>query len=49
MEGVLGLTALSGRVGQRTDDIEKLDNAARPAVGQDDRPRMLVGERTCRK
>ncbi len=33
MEGVFGLTAVFGRVSQRTDDIEKFDNAARPAVG----------------
>src|SRR6202030_813057 len=43
MEGVFELTAVSGRVSQRTDDIEKFDNAARPAVGYDDRARMLVG------
>src|SRR6266853_1520565 len=42
MEGVFGLTAVLGRVGQRTDDIEKFDDAARPAVGQDDRARTLV-------
>jgi len=28
MEGVFGLTAVFGRVSQRTDDIEKFDNAA---------------------
>ena len=43
MEGVFGLTAVFGRVSQRTDDIEKFDNAARPAVGHDDRARMFVG------
>src|SRR5215471_12115993 len=42
MEGVSGLTTVFGRVGQRIDDIEKFDDATRPAVGQDDRARMLV-------
>ena len=43
MESVFGLTAVFGRVGQRIDDIEKFDDAARLAVGQDDRARTLVG------
>ncbi len=43
MESIFGLTAVLGRVSQRTDDIEKFDDAARPAVGQDDRARLLVG------
>ena len=43
MEGVFGLATVFGRVSQRIDDIEKFDDAARPAVGQDDRARMLVG------
>src|SRR6266850_2552597 len=43
VEGVFGLTAVLGRVSQRTDDIKKFDDAARPAVGQDDRARLLVG------
>src|SRR5882672_8069257 len=42
MEGVFGPTAVLRRVGQRTDDIEELEDAARPAVGEDDRARTLM-------
>ncbi len=43
MESVLEPTAVLGRVGQRTDDIEEFDNASRPAVGEDDGARMFMG------
>ena len=41
MEGVLG-TAVCGRVRQRADGLEQLDDQARPAVGHDQRQRVLV-------
>jgi hypothetical protein len=40
---VFRLTTVFGRVRQRIDDIEKLDDAAWPTVGQNDRACMLVG------
>lgn len=43
MEGVRGIAAVRSRIGQRSDDVEELDERARPAVGQDDRERWLLG------
>jgi hypothetical protein len=34
--------AVGGRVGERPDRLEHLDHGARPAVGDDDRQRVLV-------
>ena len=42
MEGVLGAAAVRGRVGQRADGVEQLDDGAGPAVGHDQRQRVLV-------
>ena len=33
---------MGGGVGERLDDLELLDERARPAVGDDDRQRVLV-------
>ena len=38
-----------GRVAQRLDDVEELDDRARPAVREDQRERFGSGERTWRK
>ena len=42
MEGVLGAAAVSGRVGQRADGLQQLDDRAGPAVRHDQRQRVLV-------
>ena len=42
MEGVRGARAVGGRIGQRLDDLELLDRRAGPAVGDDQRQRVLV-------
>ena len=42
MERLLGAPAVRGRVGQRADRVEQLDHRARPAVGHDQRQRVLV-------
>ena len=42
VEGVLGGAAVGGRVGQRADGLEELDDRAGPAVGHDQRQRVLV-------
>ena len=42
MEGILGAAAVRGRVGQRADGVEHLDHGAGPAVGHDQRQRVLV-------
>jgi hypothetical protein len=42
VEGVLGGAAVRGRVGQRADGLEQLDDRAGPAVGHDQRQRVLV-------
>ena len=42
MERVVGRAAVSGRVGQRADAVEQLDDRAGPAVGHDQRHRVLV-------
>ena len=42
VEGVLGAAAVGGRVGEWTDSLEQLDDRARPAVGHDQRQRVLV-------
>ena len=42
VERVLGASAVSGRVGERTDGLEQLDDRARPSVRDDQRQRVLV-------
>ena len=42
MEGILGAAAVRGRVGQRADGVEHLDNGARPAVRHDQWQRVFV-------
>ena len=42
MEGILGAAAVRGRVRQRPDGVEQLDHGAGPAVGHDQRQRVLV-------
>jgi signal transduction histidine kinase len=42
VECVLGVAAVSGRVGQRSNGLEQLDDRAGPAVGHDQRQRILV-------
>ena len=42
VEGVPGAPAVRGRVGQRADGLEQLDDGAGPAVGHDQRQRVLV-------
>ena len=42
VEGVLGPSAVRGRVGERADDAEQLDDRARPAVRHDQRQGVLV-------
>ena len=42
VECVLGAAAVSGRVGQRADGLEQLDDRARPTVRHDQRQRILV-------
>ena len=42
VERVLGGPAVRGRVGERADDLEHLDHRAGPAVGDDQRQRVLV-------
>ena len=43
MERISGVSAESGRVGQGTDDVEKLHHRARPSVGQDQRQGVCLG------
>ena len=45
MEGVLGTAAVRGRVGQRADGLQQLDDRAGPAMGHDQRQRALVCRR----
>ena len=42
VERVLGASAVRGRVGQRADGLEQLDDRAGPAVRHDQRQRVLV-------
>ena len=42
VERVLGAPAVRGRVGERADDLEQLDDRAGPAVRDDQRHRVLV-------
>jgi hypothetical protein len=42
VEGVLGTSAVRGRVGERADDLEQFDDRAGPAVRDDQRQRVLV-------
>jgi hypothetical protein len=42
-EGVLGASAIGGRVRQWADDLQQLDDRAGPAVGHDQRQGVLVG------
>ena len=42
IEGVGGTRAVRGGVGERTDDLQLLDDRAGPAVGDDHRQRVLV-------
>ena len=42
VERVLGLPAVRGRVGERADGLEQLDDRAGPAVRHDQRQRVLV-------
>ena len=42
VERVLGASTVRGRVGERADDLEQLDDRARPAVRHDQRQRVLV-------
>ena len=42
VEGILGAAAVRGRVGQRADGVDQLDHRAGPAVGHDQRQRVLV-------
>ena len=42
VERVLGGSAVSRRIGERADGLEQLDHRARPAVGHDQRQRVLV-------
>ena len=42
MEGVVGVPTEPFRVGQRTDHVKKFDHRARPAMGQDQRPRVAM-------
>jgi len=45
MEGILAAPAVRGRVGQRADGVEHLDHGAGPAVGHDQRQRVLARRR----
>ena len=42
VERVRGVAAVRGRVGERADDVQHLDDRARPAVRDDHRQRVLV-------
>ena len=42
VEGVLGTSAVGGRVGERADGLEQLDDRPWPAVGHDQRHGVLV-------
>ena len=42
IEGIRGVAAVGGRVGERADDVEQLDDRAGPAVGDDQRQGALV-------
>ena len=42
VERVLGAAAVRGRVGERADGLEQLDDRAGPAVRHDQRQRVLV-------
>ena len=42
IESVLCAAAVGGRVGERADDVQHLDDRARPAVRYDQRQRVLV-------
>ena len=42
MEGVLRAAAVGRRIGERTDDLEQLEDRARPAMGHDQRQRVRM-------
>ena len=42
VERVIGRTAVGDRVGERTDEPQKIDDRARPAVSEDQRQRVGV-------
>ena len=42
MEGILGAAAVDGRIRQRADGVEQLDDGAGPAVRHDQRQRVLL-------
>src|SRR5213078_3869431 len=43
VEGILGAAAVRGRVRQRADGVDHLHDGAGPAVGHDQRQRVVVG------
>jgi hypothetical protein len=45
MEGVLAAAAVRRRIGQRADRVDQLDHRAGPAVGHEQRQRILVRRR----
>src|SRR5215468_873087 len=49
VEGVGGVAAVAGGVGQRADNGAELHDGAGPAVGDDQRQRGPLGDRTCTK
>jgi hypothetical protein len=42
VEGILGASAVRGRIGERADDLKQLEDRAGPPVGDDQRQRVLV-------
>src|SRR6266478_7748164 len=42
VKGVVGFTAVSHRVHERSDDLQELEDRARPAVSKNDRQGILV-------
>jgi hypothetical protein len=42
VERLLGASAVRGRVGERADDIEQLDDRTGPAMRHDQRQRVIV-------
>ena len=49
MEGVGGIAAVRGGVGERPDDLQELDDGAGPAVGQQERAGVRLGRADVQK
>ena len=49
MERVSRIAAMGGRIGERADDLQELHHRTGPAMCENQRSRLWLGDRTCMK